>query len=105
MQPGPCTDVVVSRCDFLKKFRGAAQFLIVGWATLAAAEISALFGQGAYGRSVSWGWILCIVILAVISLICYLLYYNLDSVKGYYDGMIPLIIVAAVTAVMSVTMT
>ena len=79
-------------------------FLIVGWAALAAAEISALYGRGAYGKSAAWIWIACIVVMAVISLICYLLYYNLDSVKGYYDGMIPLIIVALVTALMSITM-
>ena len=79
-------------------------FLIVGWATLAAAQISALYGRGAYGKTAALVFIGCIIVLAVISLVCYLLYYNLDSVKGYYDGMIPLVIVAVITVIMSVTM-
>ena len=79
-------------------------FLIVGWAALAAAEISALYGRGAYGMTAALAFIGCVIVMAVISLVCYLLYYNLDSVKGYYDGMIPLVIVAVVTVVMSVTM-
>ena len=76
-------------------------FLIVGWAVLTAAEISALYGQGIFGQAGAVAWIICIVALALISLICYLLYYNLDSVKGYYDGMLPLIIVAAAMAALS----
>ena len=78
-------------------------FLIVGWAVLAAAEISALYGRGAYTKTAAWLLIGCILVLAAVSLICYLLYYNLDSVKGYYDGMIPLMIVAVMTAVISIT--
>ena len=79
-------------------------FLIVGWAALASAEISALYGCGAYGKTAAVLFIVCILVLAAVSLVCYLLYYNLDSVKGYYDGMIPLVIVAAVTVIMSATM-
>ena len=78
-------------------------FLIVGWAVLATAEISALYGRGAYEKTGAWLLIGCILVMAAVSLICYLLYYHLDSVKGYYDGMIPLVIVAVMTAVISIT--
>ena len=79
-------------------------FLIVGWAVLATAEISALYGRSAYTKTAAMALIGCILVLAAVSLICYLLYYHLDSVKGYYDGMIPLVIVMAVTVVICVTM-
>lgn len=79
-------------------------FLIVGWAVLASTEISALYGHGAYGRTAALTFIGCIIVMAVVSLVCYLLYYNLDSVKSYYDGMIPLVIVAVTTVIMSITM-
>ena len=78
-------------------------FLIVGWAVLATAEISALYGRDAYGKTAALVFIGCIIVMAAVSLVCYLLYYNLDSVKGYYDGMIPLVIVAVMTVMMSVT--
>ena len=49
------------------------------------------------------GWY-CDCGLFTVSLVCYLLYYHLDSVRGYYDGMIPLVIVAVMTVVVSITM-
>ena len=78
-------------------------FLIVGWATLACAEISALYAHDIYTAGAAWFFIALVIVLAAVSLVCYLLYYNLDAVKGYYDGIIPLAVVAMVTAVMNVT--
>ena len=77
--------------------------LIVGWATLAAAEINALYGHEVYTAGAAWVFIAIVVILAVVSLVCYLLYYQLDAVAGYYDGIIPLVIVAVVMAAMNLT--
>ena len=79
-------------------------FLIVGWAALACAEISALFACGSYSKTAAVIFITVIIIMAAVSMVCYLLYYNLNSVKGYIDGIIPLAVVAAVTGVMCFTM-
>ena len=79
-------------------------FLIVGWAALASAQISALFGCGSYSKAAAIIFIIFIIIMAAVSMVCYLLYYNLDSVKGYIDGIIPLAVVAVMTGIMSVTM-
>lgn len=78
-------------------------FLIVGWAVLAICEASALFGLGVYGKPAAVAWILAILLLALISLACYLLYYKLDSVKGWLDGMVPLVIVALTSAATAVS--
>ena len=79
-------------------------FLIVGWAALACAEISALYAGGAYSKAAAIIFIIVIILMAAASMVCYLLYYNLDSVKGYIDGIIPLLIVAVMSAAMSITM-
>ena len=79
-------------------------FLIVGWAALAAAEVSALFACGSYSKTAAIIFIVFIIIMAAVSMVCYLLYYNLDSVKGYIDGIIPLAIVAVMTGIMSAAM-
>lgn len=78
--------------------------LIVGWAVLAVSEVSVLYGHEVYGSRAAWIFIAVIILMAAVSLVCYLLYYKLDAVKGYYDGIAPLAIVAVVTAVMTVTM-
>ena len=66
--------------------------LIVGWAMLALAEINTLFGIGLFSHRVSLGFVLLICTAFVISLICYIIYYRLDSRAGYIDGMIPLLL-------------
>lgn len=77
--------------------------LIIGWAALAAAEVSALYGRGAYTMLAASALIACVIILAAVSLVCYLLYYQLDSIKGYYDGMLPLVAVQVMMAIISIT--
>jgi len=67
-------------------------FLIVGWFMLALAEINALFGLGLFSHNISVSFILIISVAVVISLVCYVLYFRLDSFKGYIDGMIPLLL-------------
>ena len=75
--------------------------LIVGWGMLALAEINALFGAGLFSNKLSVGLILQILISVVVSLVCYILYYHMDSRAGYIDGMIPLILAALVMAVIT----
>ena len=78
-------------------------FLIVGWAVLACAEISALYAHEVYTSGAAWLFLAIIIALAAVSLVCYLLYYNLDAAAGYIDGILPLAIVALVMAAMNVT--
>lgn len=78
-------------------------FLIVGWTALMFLEVNGLFALGQYSRGMSIGFLVVTVIVAVISLVCYLLYYSLDSVKGYVDGMIPLLLVAVVMIAVTVS--
>lgn len=77
-------------------------FLIVGWTALVFLESNALYGLEIIG----WGGTIVLfaaaVIVAAVSLVCYLLYYDLDSRTGYVDGMIPLILVAACMAALAV---
>jgi hypothetical protein len=72
--------------------------LIVGWAMLALAEISALYAFGALTHSTAILQAVITAAAAVISLVCYLLYYHLDAAAGYIDGIMPLVLVALVMA-------
>ena len=75
-------------------------FLIVGWTGIALLEANALYELQALSRS---GTI--VLFVAVISMVCYLLYYGLDPLPGYIDGMIPLILVAIFMLIMAVLTT
>ena len=76
----------------------AELILIIGWIMLALAEINALFGSELFSHSRSITFILLICAVFIISLICYILYYRLDSLASYIDGMIPLILAALTMA-------
>lgn len=78
--------------------------LIVGWAMLALAEINVLYGTGRFSCRQALLFCVIIGVAFLISLVCYVLYYRLDSRAGYLDGMVPLLLAAAVTAAVSVCM-
>lgn len=67
-------------------------FIIVGWTVLELCLVGTLYRYGAIGRGNLVAYITGIIIVAVVSMVCYLLYYDLEYVKGYIDGMIPLIL-------------
>ncbi|MCL2479716.1 MAG: hypothetical protein FWF22_09445, partial [Treponema sp.] len=85
----------------LKRPATTELILIVGWGMLVLAEINALFGSGLFSHRLSAGFIAVICAAVVISLVCYILYYHLDSWAGYIDGMIPLLLSALVMAAIS----
>ena len=72
--------------------------LIVGWGMLALAEVNALYGSGVFTRRLSVGFLAVTGAAVVISLVCYILYYRLDSRAAYIDGMIPLLLAATTMA-------
>lgn len=90
---------------FLKRQVTTELFLIVGWAVLTFMEINSLYALGDFSKTAAIIFLIVVVIAAIVSLICYLLYYNLDSVKGYVDGMIPLLIVAVMMIALTIAMT
>jgi hypothetical protein len=79
-------------------------FLIVGWTTLALSEINVLYGIGRFSHALTVIFAVIVGIAALISLICYVLYYNLGNRASYFDGMVPLLIVALVVAGISAAM-
>ena len=76
-------------------------FIIVGWAVLEIAAVNFACKIGVLQSAGFIAWAVTILIIAVISLICYILYYNLPYVKGYIDGCIPLVLVGAAMLIMN----
>ena len=76
-------------------------FLIVGWGMLALSEVNALFASSVFSHGLSIVFVVIIIAAIAVSLICYILYYRLAGVSGYIDGMIPLLIVIAITIALS----
>ncbi len=74
-------------------------FLIVGWVALMFLELGALWGLGHFSTVTFVVLLVIAVAVAVVSLICYLMYYDLDGMRGYIDGMIPLILIAVMMVV------
>lgn len=78
--------------------------LIIGWAVLALSEINALYGSGRFSYHLAIIFVVVIGVATLISLVCYVLYYNLGDIAGYFDGMVPLLMAALVMAGISVAM-
>ncbi len=92
--------LVVTRLVFRRQVT-TELFLIVGWTVLAFVEINALYGLGVLTRGAAAGFFAAAVTAAAVSMVCYVLYYGLDSRAGYVDGMIPLLLTAAFMAVLA----
>ncbi len=76
-------------------------FLIVGWAVLMLLELNALYAEEHFSKFTAVAFIIITAAAAAVSLVCYILYYKLDSTLSYYDGAIPLVLAVAVPAVIS----
>lgn len=76
--------------------------LIVGWTVLTICEINTLFALTVMGRVPSWALIGITLVFGVVSMICYMKYYELDARKGWICGMIPLILAMAVMFILIV---
>jgi len=85
---------------FFKRPVTTELILIVGWVMLTLAEINALYAY----QSFTWGIAAVFIAVTVISLICYVRYYHLDSRAGFYDGMVPLLMAALVMLGLTVVM-
>lgn len=89
---------------FFKRPVTTELFLIIGWAVMILSEINVLYGLGRFSYSHVIVFIIVIGVATLISLVCYVLYYNLGGLAGYLDGMVPLLLAALVTAIISIAM-
>ncbi len=78
-------------------------FLMVGWLALLFLELNRFYGLGLFPRGETILFLVLGVLFFAVGLLCYLLYYNLNEVKGYVDGMIPLLMVAVMMAVVTIS--
>ncbi len=75
--------------------------LIVGWTVLVFLEVNAMYGMGNLSQTAAIAFFILLAVAAAIGLVCYLLYYNLDALPGYIDGMIPLLLFGGMMGVLS----
>ena len=87
---------------FLHRMVTTELLLIVGWCILALSEVNVLYGLELFSFSGAVLWFVMVIISAAVSMICYILYYGLDEVKGYIDGMVPLLIIGVVMCILTV---
>jgi hypothetical protein len=84
---------------FFQRIVTSELMIIHLWVALELSVIAVLYGTGHFKpeRSI----LLAGLILAayLISMVCYVLYYRLTGMAGYYDGMIPLFAASVATAV------
>lgn len=76
--------------------------LIVFWVCMELCVINKMCGAGDWSGMSAVILAVLAVIAAGISMICYLQYYNLEPMKGFYMGMVPLIIFAVYMAAVAV---
>jgi hypothetical protein len=69
------------------------------WAALELSAVAVLYGTGRFGSGLAAALGALVGIATVVGLICYVLYYRLDGMSSYWDGMVPLITDAFVMAV------
>jgi hypothetical protein len=69
------------------------------WTTLQLSAVTVLFNTGRFGTGRAVILVVLTGIATIIGLISYVLYYRLEGIASYRDGMIPLIVDAIVMAV------
>ncbi len=77
-------------------------FIIIGWTVLELCLVGTVYRFGNMVITSLTALFAGIIVAAVLSLVCYLLYYKLEYVKGYYDGMIPLILTGVMMVIINV---
>ena len=69
------------------------------WIALELSVIAVLYGTGHLAPGRTAGLSILVAIAFITSMICYVLYYRLSGMAGYYDGMVPLLSASFVEAV------
>ena len=76
--------------------------LIVFWICMELCIINTMHGGGHWSLVATVVLAVIAIIVAAAGMVCYLMYYNLEPMKGFYMGMVPLIIFAAYMAGISI---
>lgn len=53
--------------------------------------INSVYGSGAIASAAAVFLVIMVLLVVVVSMICYMLFYQLEGTAGWIDGMIPLI--------------
>ncbi|MCD8316379.1 MAG: hypothetical protein LUB61_03105, partial [Eggerthellaceae bacterium] len=67
-------------------------FLITGWLVMVLIEINALYVHGRLKRQTAVSLVIICLALAIVSYICYVLYYDLGTLGRFIDGILPLLL-------------
>lgn len=78
--------------------------LIVGWTMLTLGEINALFCFGTLCRKTAVFFAVLMITSAIVSLVCYVLYYQLPAKAGFLAGIVPLVAAALMMSVMDIAL-
>lgn len=79
--------------------------LIVGWATMEAAVLATLYGSMRISGAALAVLAIIVAVVFVGSLVCYMLYYNLEPWPSFIDGLIPLASAGVVSVIMVLLLT
>ncbi len=94
--------LLIVTSTLFKRMVTSELIIITAWTFFMFAEISAFYGLGMFTETSAIAFVAMILTAAVISLVCYVLFYDLDEAKGYIDGMIPLIAAGVMTAAITI---
>ena len=89
---------------FFKRQMTTELLLFVLWGALALALVNTLYGAGQLAPSASLVLSIIIIVVVAVSLVCYVLFYRLEPLQAYYDGMVPLILIAITMVALSICM-
>ncbi|MCL2881754.1 MAG: hypothetical protein FWF45_02520 [Coriobacteriia bacterium] len=76
--------------------------LFVFWGALALAEVNVLYGSQQLSSVAALVLTLIVVLVVAASLVCYVLFYRLEPRLAFWDGAIPLLLIALTMAALSV---
>ena len=80
-------------------------FIIVLWATVILLEINSLVALGSVSDTLGWTFMAACLVCTAASLVCYQLFYDLDTTRAFIVGAIPLVLACIMTGVMAVCAT
>ena len=69
--------------------------LITGWTVLELCSAAGLYGAGIFSARTTAASVIVTLTAAVIGMVCYLAYYNLEKIPAFFDGMVPLVLFGA----------
>ena len=76
--------------------------IIVLWATVILLEINSLVALGSIPDTLGWTLMAACLVCTAASLVCYQLFYDLDTTRAFIVGAIPLVLACVMTGVMAV---